>query len=120
MRWLHLLLPLLEFGGLYTTATIFPSSECLNERRSVDDIPTHGVMILIRPPVWRSQLMTFWPIRSVKRRLSGEKPSCCSGRMYCRPGEIYEVSKTRSRPRVTASRSSRDLGLATAMNLLQG
>ena len=96
-------------------AIIFPSIEYVSEEWYASDICDPEGLVVTRPPVWRSQLMSVClrPIPTNKW-LSGEKlsPPCISS----------WKKKVLSCLKVTASRISivPELYGATAMNLQQG
>ena len=98
----------------YTTATIFPSVECADEKvvEFKNNPLGRTVSTPIEPPVWRSQVTRSVFLKHVKKRLSGEKLSLGP--------EPEGDSKMFRMLRVTASRISTAPVVATAMNLLHG
>ena len=103
---------LLRDQFLYVTATVFPSVEYADEKSVKVGYNPEG-MVPTGPPVWRSQVESFLLLNSVRKRLSGEKLSC-------RASEFRWDSKTLSRLRVIASRTSTVPDLLAAMSLLHG
>ena len=97
----------------YKIANIFLSLEYVDERRVIEyDCNPEG-MVQTRPPVWRSQLVTFSPLICVKEWPFGEKLSHP-------PSELSGLFKVLTCSRVTASRICTPLFLVTAINLLHG